>query len=75
MVGHLTAISTGCAVFFSKCPQRFLSGASFTGVLPNRRKSGELFLNLLDLRGPAEGDRLWNVAVMTKRGKNLGHGG
>lgn len=27
------------------------TGASFTGLLPNRKKSGELFLNLLDLRG------------------------
>lgn len=46
---------------------RFASetGAPFTGVLENRRKSGELFLNLLDLRGltvarnPMSGDELW----------------
>eukprot|EP00929_Paragymnodinium_shiwhaense_P117534 TRINITY_DN8823_c0_g1_i1.p1 TRINITY_DN8823_c0_g1~~TRINITY_DN8823_c0_g1_i1.p1 ORF type:complete len:696 (+),score=121.88 TRINITY_DN8823_c0_g1_i1:371-2458(+) len=41
------------------------TGAPFTKVLLNRRKSGELFLNLLDLRGltiaynPRTGERLW----------------
>jgi len=41
------------------------SGAPFTKVLLNRRKSGELFLNLLDLRGlvvannPKSGEDLW----------------
>mmetsp|Transcript_23524 Transcript_23524/g.42420 ORF Transcript_23524/g.42420 Transcript_23524/m.42420 type:complete len:344 (+) Transcript_23524:85-1116(+) len=41
------------------------TGVAFTGVLENRRKSGELFLNLLDLRGltvarnPHSGDELW----------------
>mmetsp|Transcript_17370 Transcript_17370/g.40516 ORF Transcript_17370/g.40516 Transcript_17370/m.40516 type:complete len:394 (-) Transcript_17370:23-1204(-) len=41
------------------------TGASFTGVLPNRRKSGEMFLNLLDLRGltvatnRVTGEELW----------------
>jgi len=41
------------------------TGESFTGVLENRRKSGELFLNLLDLHGltvarnHASGDELW----------------
>lgn len=41
------------------------TGASFTGVLTNRRKSGECFLNLLDLRGltvarnPWTGEELW----------------
>jgi PAS domain-containing protein len=41
------------------------TGASFTAVLTNRRKSGEFFLNLLDLRGltvarnPRSGEELW----------------
>jgi len=41
------------------------TGACFTSVLTNRRKSGELFLNLLDLRGltvarnPATEKELW----------------
>lgn len=41
------------------------SGSPFTGILENRRKSGEFFLNLLDLRGltvarnPFNGDELW----------------
>jgi len=41
------------------------SGSSFTGVLINQKKSGELFLNLLDLRGlnvarnPRTGEDLW----------------
>jgi len=41
------------------------SGAPFTAILENRRKSGELFLNLLDLRGltvartPSTGEDLW----------------
>lgn len=41
------------------------TGASFSGVLTNRRKSGELFLNLLDVRGltvarnPHTGEELW----------------
>lgn len=41
------------------------TGESFTGVLENRRKSGELFLNLLDLHGltvarnHSSGDELW----------------
>lgn len=41
------------------------TGESFTGVLENRRKSGELFLNLLDLHGltvarnHSTGDELW----------------
>jgi PAS domain-containing protein len=41
------------------------TGAPFTAVLTNRRKSGELFLNLLDLRGltvarnPRTGEELW----------------
>mmetsp|Transcript_54171 Transcript_54171/g.155652 ORF Transcript_54171/g.155652 Transcript_54171/m.155652 type:complete len:797 (+) Transcript_54171:83-2473(+) len=41
------------------------TGAAFTGVLPNRKKSGELFLNLLDLRGltvakhPFSDEDLW----------------
>merc|ERR1740121_2557973 len=41
------------------------TGSSFTGVLTNQRKSGELFLNLLDLRGlnvarnPRTGEDLW----------------
>lgn len=28
-----------------------VSGAPFTAILPNRKRSGELFLNLLDVRG------------------------
>jgi len=41
------------------------SGDPFTAILENRRKSGELFLNLLDLRGltvarsPSTGEDLW----------------
>jgi len=41
------------------------TGAAFTGLLPNRKKSGEMFLNLLDLRGltvarhPRTGEDLW----------------
>lgn len=41
------------------------TGESFTGVLENRKKSGELFLNLLDLHGltvarnHSSGDELW----------------
>jgi len=41
------------------------TGATFTAVLTNRRKSGEFFLNLLDLRGltvarsPCTGEELW----------------
>jgi hypothetical protein len=41
------------------------TGASFTAVLTNRRKTGELFFNLLDLRGltvaqnPWTGEELW----------------
>jgi len=41
------------------------TGAPFTAVLPNRKKSGELFLNLLDLRGltvarnPETGEDMW----------------
>mmetsp|Transcript_118267 Transcript_118267/g.235563 ORF Transcript_118267/g.235563 Transcript_118267/m.235563 type:complete len:371 (-) Transcript_118267:73-1185(-) len=42
-----------------------VSGAPFTAILENRRKSGELFLNLLDMRGltvarsPTTGEDLW----------------
>lgn len=42
-----------------------MTGSSFTAVLNNRRKSGEVFLNLLDLRGltvaqnPMTGEELW----------------
>mmetsp|Transcript_74013 Transcript_74013/g.176164 ORF Transcript_74013/g.176164 Transcript_74013/m.176164 type:complete len:743 (+) Transcript_74013:148-2376(+) len=41
------------------------TGAPFTGVIPNRKKGGEQFLNLLDLRGltigkdPATGEDIW----------------
>jgi PAS domain-containing protein len=41
------------------------TGAPFAAVLPNRKKSGELFMNLLDLRGlsvawnPDTGEDLW----------------
>ncbi|CAJ1453655.1 unnamed protein product [Effrenium voratum] len=41
------------------------SGAPFTAILPNRKKSGELFLNLLDVRGltvardKTTGEELW----------------
>ncbi|CAE7264518.1 pfyP [Symbiodinium natans] len=40
------------------------TGAPFTAVIPNRKKSGELFLNLLDLRGltvarDRTGEDLW----------------
>jgi PAS domain-containing protein len=41
------------------------NGTPFTAILENRRKSGELFLNLLDLRGltvarnPSTGEDLW----------------
>merc|ERR1712146_87181 len=41
------------------------TGEPFTAILPNRKKSGELFLNLLDLRGlsvarnPETGEDLW----------------
>jgi PAS domain-containing protein len=41
------------------------TGMPFTGVIPNRKKSGELFWNLLDLRGlsvgthPETGEDLW----------------
>mmetsp|Transcript_69708 Transcript_69708/g.192766 ORF Transcript_69708/g.192766 Transcript_69708/m.192766 type:complete len:426 (-) Transcript_69708:111-1388(-) len=41
------------------------TGAPFTALLPNRKKSGELFLNLLDLRGltvaqhSGTGEDLW----------------
>merc|ERR1719265_1843329 len=41
------------------------TGASFTAVLTNRKKSGEFFYNLLDLRGlnvarnPKTGEELW----------------
>lgn len=41
------------------------TGSSFTSVVPNRRKTGEFFLNLLDVRGltvarnPCTGEELW----------------
>ncbi|CAK9011421.1 unnamed protein product [Durusdinium trenchii] len=41
------------------------TGAPFTAILPNRKRSGELFLNLLDVRGltvarnPKTGEDLW----------------
>mmetsp|Transcript_95704 Transcript_95704/g.194510 ORF Transcript_95704/g.194510 Transcript_95704/m.194510 type:complete len:352 (-) Transcript_95704:136-1191(-) len=41
------------------------TGEAFVGILNNRRKSGEMFLNLLDLRGltvaedPETGEELW----------------
>jgi len=40
-------------------------GSAFTALLPNRKKSGEMFVNLLDLRGlavarhPETDERLW----------------
>jgi len=42
-----------------------VTGASFTAILTNRRKSGDLFFNLIDLRGltvaqnPRTGEDLW----------------
>jgi len=41
------------------------TGVPYTAVIPNRKKSGELFMNLLDLRGlsiarnPQTGEHLW----------------
>mmetsp|Transcript_6519 Transcript_6519/g.15935 ORF Transcript_6519/g.15935 Transcript_6519/m.15935 type:complete len:375 (-) Transcript_6519:181-1305(-) len=61
-------LNMGCDIDFLDLVNLRLAsktGASYTGVLPNRRKSGELFLNLLDLRGltvatnPATGEDLW----------------
>jgi len=40
------------------------TGAPFTAVIPNRKKSGELFLNLLDVRG-------LTVARETRTGEDL----
>lgn len=46
-----------------RCSSR--NGASFTALLPNRKKSGEMFVNLLDLQGlavgrePRTGEVLW----------------
>jgi hypothetical protein len=40
------------------------TGAPFTALLPNRKKTGELFLNLLDLRG-------LTVAVDSRTGEDL----
>lgn len=48
-----------------KLRQASQTGEPFTAILPNRKKSGELFLNLLDLRGltvaknPETGEDLW----------------
>jgi len=62
------ALRAGCP----NCPLDLLhlraackTGDSFSAVLTNRRKSGEYFLNLLDLRGltvarnPSTGEELW----------------
>eukprot|EP00415_Alexandrium_ostenfeldii_P003474 UN3474 len=41
------------------------TGVPYTAIIPNRKKSGELFMNLLDLRGltiarnPQTGEELW----------------
>lgn len=61
-------LNTGCSfdpVDLANLRAACVSGAPFTGILENRRKSGELFLNLLDLRGltvarsPTTGEDLW----------------
>lgn len=61
-------LNTGCsmdAADLLRLRRAADSGAPFTGILENRRKSGEFFLNLLDLRGltvarnPFNGDELW----------------
>eukprot|EP00930_Biecheleria_cincta_P101564 TRINITY_DN93204_c0_g1_i1.p1 TRINITY_DN93204_c0_g1~~TRINITY_DN93204_c0_g1_i1.p1 ORF type:complete len:362 (+),score=64.84 TRINITY_DN93204_c0_g1_i1:112-1197(+) len=61
-------LNTGCSMDAADLLRLRLaadSGAPFTGILENRRKSGEFFLNLLDLRGltvarnPFNGDELW----------------
>eukprot|EP00929_Paragymnodinium_shiwhaense_P013350 TRINITY_DN121211_c0_g1_i1.p1 TRINITY_DN121211_c0_g1~~TRINITY_DN121211_c0_g1_i1.p1 ORF type:complete len:398 (-),score=65.78 TRINITY_DN121211_c0_g1_i1:166-1359(-) len=60
-------LNQGCDVDPMDLMQLRLSsqtGAPFTALLPNRKKSGELFLNLLDLRG-------LTVAKNTKTGSDL----
>jgi hypothetical protein len=69
-------VGKNCRMLQSDCPMMDqqdlwklrtarMTGAPFTGVLVNRRKTGELFLNLLDLRGltvarnPLSGKELW----------------
>jgi len=61
-------LNDGCNVDHSDLARLRLAcatGAPFTSVLTNRRKSGELFLNLLDVRGlvvahkPHTGEELW----------------
>jgi len=61
-------LSAGCScdmVNLANLRAAFTTGAPFTAILENRRKSGELFLNLLDLRGltvarsPCTGEDLW----------------
>ncbi|CAK0834398.1 unnamed protein product [Prorocentrum cordatum] len=51
-------LNSGCSmdpVTLQDLRQSCETGQPFTGVLTNRRKNGELFLNLLDLRGLAVG--------------------
>merc|ERR1719191_418885 len=54
------------------------NGSDFTAVLTNRRKSGEFFLNLLDLRGltvatnPCTGEELWFLVGIQADVTNVG---
>jgi len=61
-------LNAGCScdmVNLANLRSTYATGAPLTAILENRRKSGELFLNLLDLRGltvarsPCTGEDLW----------------
>jgi hypothetical protein len=61
-LNHNCDMDPGDLMQLRRCSE---TGAPFTAVIPNRKKSGELFLNLLDLRGltvgrnPDTGQDLW----------------
>mmetsp|Transcript_36788 Transcript_36788/g.101168 ORF Transcript_36788/g.101168 Transcript_36788/m.101168 type:complete len:382 (+) Transcript_36788:148-1293(+) len=71
ILGHSCRfINAGCNLDpedVQKLREACRTGRPFTGVVPNRRKTGELFHNLLDLRGltvaenPQTGAELWFV--------------
>mmetsp|Transcript_60337 Transcript_60337/g.155481 ORF Transcript_60337/g.155481 Transcript_60337/m.155481 type:complete len:649 (+) Transcript_60337:96-2042(+) len=72
---HLDLVGNNCRLLNQNCNmstddrelmhEALRTGAPFTKVLLNRRKNGELFLNLLDMRGlsiarnPQTGEDLW----------------
>ncbi|CAJ1335255.1 unnamed protein product [Effrenium voratum] len=73
-------LSSGCGCDnqeLVKLRRAVKTGEPYTGVLENRRKSGELFLNLLDLcgltvaRNPASGDELWFLVGIQADVSNL----